>query len=484
MRAFKLPTIIIAIALAVAPSITAAAISSEASVVSSIPPYPDQTEGGWDVPSAEVFGFAEWTPPLADYTVGFSGLSGASAQTGRLSGNLVTTVAVDPGAPANRRGGDGGITARFRDDFWISAGISGLADGEPVQIRLQASLRGWVEIGGEPSGTSSMQVFLLTNVVGGPSIDYGTGGLNPPHDFEVDEYWNFIVDTTIGARVNIDSLMTGTLNATAFEPGAVDENFMIYAYEARVSHAPGFETIGIDSEAGAPVEPLTPPDDADSDGIPNATDNCIVTANPTQLDTNADNYGNACDPDLTNDCLINFGDLAQFRSAFFPRPYVADADFNGDGFVNFGDLAVVSQFFLESPGPTNLTNVCDPAPFTSGSFTADAAGWFDLDLGMTTADAAVPSDIHWRVVTAHDAVLEPLSSARLAVMGPAMPSYADCVAAPMSFAATGLWRVEVGHWLCATTDDGRVVRVQITASDDAALARATEMDIAFTTWPW
>ena len=95
--------------------------------------------------------------------------------------------------------------------------------------------------------------------------------------------------------------------------------------------------------------------DTDADGVSDAIDNCTLLANPSQVDTNGDGYGNACDPDLNNDNIVNAIDLGQFRQAFFSNG-VTDSDFNADGVTNALDLGVLKLFFFGSPGPSALAN--------------------------------------------------------------------------------------------------------------------------------
>lgn len=96
--------------------------------------------------------------------------------------------------------------------------------------------------------------------------------------------------------------------------------------------------------------------DSDGDGIADAQDNCVLVANPDQLDTNGDGFGNVCDQDLNGDCDVTISDLALFRAVFFTND--PDADFNGDGVVNPLDLAYLRANFFGTPGPSGLTDAC------------------------------------------------------------------------------------------------------------------------------
>ncbi|MEL7451162.1 MAG: thrombospondin type 3 repeat-containing protein [Pseudomonadota bacterium] len=89
--------------------------------------------------------------------------------------------------------------------------------------------------------------------------------------------------------------------------------------------------------------------DTDGDGVPDATDNCLLVANPDQRDTDGDGFGNICDGDLNNDGSINFADLGLLKAVFFTND--DDADLNGDGVVNFADLGLMKAMFFMPPGP-------------------------------------------------------------------------------------------------------------------------------------
>ena len=97
--------------------------------------------------------------------------------------------------------------------------------------------------------------------------------------------------------------------------------------------------------------------DLDGDGIPTVSDNCTTRSNGTQVDSNGDTIGNACDADLNNDCFVNLEDLIEFKSGFFPVND-PDADFNDDGFVNVDDLVRFKALYFQVPGPS-ASGICD-----------------------------------------------------------------------------------------------------------------------------
>jgi len=119
-----------------------------------------------------------------------------------------------------------------------------------------------------------------------------------------------------------------------------------------VSTAEGASPAELLEQPGQVLLATRPAADRDGDGVPDARDLCLDVPDPAQRDSDGDGYGNACDPDLTNDGIVNFADLARFRSVFLTAGPDLAADFTGDDVVNFADLAVLRRFFLEPPGPS------------------------------------------------------------------------------------------------------------------------------------
>ena len=92
------------------------------------------------------------------------------------------------------------------------------------------------------------------------------------------------------------------------------------------------------------------PADADSDGVPDACDNCPTVPNPDQADSDGDGVGDACDlllGDLNCDGAVNTADIAPFvlalvdpdaYAAQYPQCAIARADMDQNGAVDGRDV--------------------------------------------------------------------------------------------------------------------------------------------------
>ncbi|MEL7451441.1 MAG: choice-of-anchor J domain-containing protein, partial [Pseudomonadota bacterium] len=143
-----------------------------------------------------------------------------------------------------------------------------------------------------------------------------------------------------------------SLDITAFEGSAVH---VCFRYGANFDWYAHLDDVAVRAAACFP--------DSDGDGITDDVDNCTLTPNPLQIDSNGDNIGNVCDADIAgpagaglDDCQVAFFDLGRIKEVFFTTN--ADADLVGpgltepDGQVNFFDLARMKETFFAQPGPS------------------------------------------------------------------------------------------------------------------------------------
>lgn len=82
--------------------------------------------------------------------------------------------------------------------------------------------------------------------------------------------------------------------------------------------------------------------DTDGDGFADNVDNCPKTANPTQMDSDGDGFGNACDADLNGDRRVDALDQALFSQAYGTSQgqaaFLPAADMDSSGQINALDL--------------------------------------------------------------------------------------------------------------------------------------------------
>ena len=169
---------------------------------------------------------------------------------------------------------------------------------------------------------------------------------------------------------NIDGLGAGQAEARTQQ--AVDEGLWsaIGDFVATTALSEFIELVDLSGdEFGQPDEYFVEAGgiDSDGDGVTDDADNCILTANTDQRDTDGDGIGNICDADIaprpSNDCLVDGKDIRLFRatlgSAVGDNNYLEEADFNGDGIIDRLDTLVLLSRRGQPPGPSGLDNRCD-----------------------------------------------------------------------------------------------------------------------------
>jgi hypothetical protein len=118
-----------------------------------------------------------------------------------------------------------------------------------------------------------------------------------------------------------------------------------------------------DADCSSETDLLEEPDQ-DADLVPDSRDGCQTAANASQLDTDADGYGNACDADLSNDGVVGGPDFGVFMAGMGSvegnPDWDPDLDLTGDGAVGGPDFTVLQDYYGGNPGPSGLTCAGQP----------------------------------------------------------------------------------------------------------------------------
>jgi len=107
----------------------------------------------------------------------------------------------------------------------------------------------------------------------------------------------------------------------------------------------------VDSDCGIPIT------DFDNDGITDNIDNCYMTENTGQQDTDGDGYGNMCDADLDNNSLVESNDYTILGLCWMSNDTSPDwtgncehADFDSNGIVESNDYTQMGlRWFTSAP---------------------------------------------------------------------------------------------------------------------------------------
>jgi len=107
----------------------------------------------------------------------------------------------------------------------------------------------------------------------------------------------------------------------------------------------------------SPTVTWFPAIDTDGDGVRDFADNCTLIANASQVDSDADGFGNRCDADLNGTGMVNAFDTPLFQAQLGQPsipPVYNPADFDANGYVNAFDTAIFRQLLGSPPGPAGL----------------------------------------------------------------------------------------------------------------------------------
>jgi hypothetical protein len=150
----------------------------------------------------------------------------------------------------------------------------------------------------------------------------------------------YAFDRAVGAAIRIDMASNAITEVSEFDLnlGTSDGRFV------SVPGSPSFIVIDRSdddatqltaSEYFVPCLPGTSTRDDDGDGVGDITDNCPTTANPDQKDADADTVGDVCDPDADSDGVPNASDTMLADDGVTEISLALDTD--NDGIDNDSD---------------------------------------------------------------------------------------------------------------------------------------------------
>lgn len=103
---------------------------------------------------------------------------------------------------------------------------------------------------------------------------------------------------------------------------------------------------------------LAEPSDLDGDGVRDNKDNCLLVANPNQLDYDNDGFGDYCDADYDNDGIVWHTDYSALAISWLSvkgdENYRRTIDCDNDEFIFSTDYSLLMRSYGHTPGPSGL----------------------------------------------------------------------------------------------------------------------------------
>jgi hypothetical protein len=164
--------------------------------------------------------------------------------------------------------------------------------------------------------------------------------------------------TTKTWTMEVDSDLSGSTHTIEWDLSKIPASFVVTLTNNQTSEQIDMRSASSYSFTYSGVRTftiaVTTDADSDGDGVYDAVDNCSMTPNPNQQNTDSDPYGNACDADLDNDGFVGPNDYTIFGNAWWSNPsspnWNANADLDSDGFVGPNDYTLFgARWWSDAP---------------------------------------------------------------------------------------------------------------------------------------
>ena len=309
-----------------------------------------------DIPSGDVLPIGIFLQIPSGWTVTADSGVTTGSLAGKTTGHLTTDIPGDPEC------GSGGADLDI-DLIEATTSTSNTVPGGDTNGNSHPDVIDDSDLNGLPDGVDRYPAFLTTLMPGTHKARYFgydlAGGM-------FDVYVNVIVDSNADGSHTVTVIAGDPLSLPLYgvEKVCSPWDFTLRLYG---NSADNPSTVPIEGGQALYANPSTSGQyvfradmaselDADNDGYSNGFDNCPLTANSTQDDTDSDGIGNACDPTLGTDTNDGDHDYDNVGNAFDNCPTTANEN---QADADYDDLGDACDTQSSTPNGTYHVRYCN-----------------------------------------------------------------------------------------------------------------------------